>query len=186
MSKLFNSRKKPKSRLCVPWNLDIWLALLFIPSKHGTEIQSEQMAHHIAFLKALVKRPFEELVNLHKTARKENDDSFIIDLRKDLIALEGRATHLEVVRCFVRTTDSHGLEDTGWVINESCRVCLRCGMAFGLLLWRHHCRICGLLVCNPCSLRSNPILDAPGLEHSRVCRECWQCEVRTSFLFLRS
>eukprot|EP00981_Chlorochromonas_danica_P007371 scaffold1699_cov252-Ochromonas_danica.AAC.5 len=136
------------------------------------------MAHHIAFLKALVKRPFEELVNLHKAARREEDDSFIIDLRKDLVALEDRPTRLEVVRCFVRTTDSHGLEDTGWVINESCRVCLRCGMAFGLFLWRHHCRICGLLVCNPCSMRSNPILDAPGLEHSRICRECWQCEAQ--------
>jgi hypothetical protein len=35
-----------------------------------------------------------------------------------------------------------------------------CGVQFGLLTRRHHCRCCGLLVCGPCSTRTAKLLEA--------------------------
>lgn len=49
---------------------------------------------------------------------------------------------------------------------------MQCGVDFGLLRRRHHCRICGLVICKHCSV-TNVLL--PGtLVHKRVCHECAQ------------
>jgi hypothetical protein len=29
--------------------------------------------------------------------------------------------------------------------------CMMCSAAFGLLRWKHHCRLCGNLICHDCS-----------------------------------
>ena len=39
-----------------------------------------------------------------------------------------------------------------WVRDEDMRLCISCGGAFNLLLKRrHHCRLCGSVICAKCS-----------------------------------
>ncbi|TDH67240.1 hypothetical protein CCR75_003345 [Bremia lactucae] len=38
-----------------------------------------------------------------------------------------------------------------WVPNETQRSCMVCSRKFGLLVRRHHCRLCGRICCGPCS-----------------------------------
>lgn len=49
-----------------------------------------------------------------------------------------------------------------------CRVCQK---AFGMLLWRHHCRICGCLVCNDCCY-DLPIVHGGNTHVLRHCAIC--------------
>ena len=38
-----------------------------------------------------------------------------------------------------------------WVNDNSVTKCHRCGVAFGFMTRRHHCRMCGRIFCDPCS-----------------------------------
>jgi len=61
--------------------------------------------------------------------------------------------------------------NVGWVINESCGYCMCCGHDFSLILWRHHCRSCGNLVCYSC-LSMLYIKDYHDLSEQKVCVSC--------------
>lgn len=61
--------------------------------------------------------------------------------------------------------------NVGWVINESCGYCMCCSNDFSLLLWRHHCRSCGNLVCYTC-LSMLYIKDYHDLGEEKVCITC--------------
>ena len=39
-----------------------------------------------------------------------------------------------------------------WIPDHAARQCYRCGTPFGLLLRRHHCRVCGRIFCAECTL----------------------------------
>lgn len=74
---------------------------------------------------------------------------------------------------------------TGWVLNSQIISCMRCDMHFGVTSWRHHCRLCGYLVCNKCSAfvvgifvniiepkaTRRVLLEKHG---SRVCNHCYE------------
>jgi hypothetical protein len=47
--------------------------------------------------------------------------------------------------------NNNSLEPIKWVPNERSRVCLICSKKFGVFRRKHHCRSCGMLVCNSCS-----------------------------------
>jgi hypothetical protein len=47
--------------------------------------------------------------------------------------------------------------DTTWVPDSAYGSCFRCSAAFGLLLRRHHCRLCGQIFCAKCSARLVPV-----------------------------
>ena len=38
-----------------------------------------------------------------------------------------------------------------WVPDREVPACLNCGKSFGLLTRRHHCRLCGGIMCDKCS-----------------------------------
>lgn len=40
-----------------------------------------------------------------------------------------------------------------WVPDAKAESCMRCGRLFGLLRRRHHCRLCGRVVCADCSTK---------------------------------
>jgi hypothetical protein len=42
--------------------------------------------------------------------------------------------------------DAPGAKDY-WVDDAKCRACYECEQPFGLLVRRHHCRICGRVFC---------------------------------------
>ena len=51
-----------------------------------------------------------------------------------------------------------------WAADSESKVCTLCSSAFSMFNRRHHCRVCGRLVCGPCSkARQNKL---------RVCKEC--------------
>jgi hypothetical protein len=57
-----------------------------------------------------------------------------------------------------------------WVLDENAPRCMQCGAIFTLLLRRHHCRICGIVVCRHCCVERVQI---PGtLVHKRACVAC--------------
>eukprot|EP01031_Cornospumella_fuschlensis_P032646 gene32646-39470_t len=88
-----------------------------------------------------------------------------------------------------------------WVLNDQVPQCMRCHASFGAQTWRHHCRLCGFLVCNLCSrhnvqiyIKVTPsentstnslkgikdgkrLLESP---HSRVCMYCFTHQVPTN------
>ncbi|RKP36385.1 hypothetical protein BJ085DRAFT_21759, partial [Dimargaris cristalligena] len=43
------------------------------------------------------------------------------------------------------------LPDYAWEPDEAARHCRLCERRFTLFVRRHHCRRCGILVCDPCS-----------------------------------
>lgn len=43
-----------------------------------------------------------------------------------------------------------------WVPDARAESCMRCGRLFGLLRRRHHCRLCGRVVCADCSTKVCP------------------------------
>ncbi|CAK4420941.1 unnamed protein product [Aphanomyces euteiches] len=64
--------------------------------------------------------------------------------------------------------------DVKWMPNSASRICVVCKDSFG---WfrkrRHHCRLCGKLVCNPCSLaRSFVRISSSAVELERTCTLC--------------
>lgn len=58
-----------------------------------------------------------------------------------------------------------------WVEKASVRTCACCSAAFSIILWKHHCRACGNVVCEFCG----PVVYDPGEKREvlrRVCRSC--------------
>ncbi|KAJ3353878.1 hypothetical protein GGF32_002782 [Allomyces javanicus] len=69
-----------------------------------------------------------------------------------------------------------------WVPDNQASACAVCASNFTLLLRRHHCRVCGHVVCGDCSGGPYVIAAAPvrgplsetaSLRHLRSCRECY-------------
>lgn len=48
------------------------------------------------------------------------------------------------------------LRDQEWQNDEACKECTSCQSQFGMLNRRHHCRVCGVIYCSDCLLRSLP------------------------------
>lgn len=68
---------------------------------------------------------------------------------------------------------SGGKYRVGWVLNDQSASCMRCNAAFSLFNRRHHCRVCGYLICGECSADTVPIEALkPAEALSRRCKEC--------------
>ena len=59
-----------------------------------------------------------------------------------------------------------------WQADGEAARCPRCSSGYDLLNRRHHCRRCGLIVCEPCSAFAKPLPDLAYEEAVRVCRAC--------------
>eukprot|EP00048_Salpingoeca_helianthica_P016280 m.231445 g.231445 ORF g.231445 m.231445 type:complete len:391 (+) comp18365_c0_seq1:31-1203(+) len=62
-----------------------------------------------------------------------------------------------------------GLPNTLWEADASANVCKHCSKGFSITRRRHHCRCCGLVLCNKCSSHS---LFRGGLSLERLCSPC--------------
>lgn len=58
-----------------------------------------------------------------------------------------------------------------WVEDKDRVQCKICQKPFSLLLRRHHCRLCGEVVCNPCS--TNQVIIMGSHETARTCDTCY-------------
>eukprot|EP00730_Choanoeca_flexa_P003726 TRINITY_DN11487_c0_g1_i2.p1 TRINITY_DN11487_c0_g1~~TRINITY_DN11487_c0_g1_i2.p1 ORF type:complete len:619 (+),score=107.82 TRINITY_DN11487_c0_g1_i2:33-1889(+) len=58
---------------------------------------------------------------------------------------------------------------SSWVPSSSRQDCTLCGALFGWFTrWKHHCRVCGCLVCDPCSKQRHPLF-----AEQRICYRCY-------------
>ena len=60
-----------------------------------------------------------------------------------------------------------------WMPNESSTTCYDCGKSFGLLLRKHHCRVCGIIFCKFCSSRTLTGRQFGLPQAVRVCNYCY-------------
>ncbi len=63
-----------------------------------------------------------------------------------------------------------------WMPNDKCLVCYECGVLFTMFRRKHHCRLCGHIVCGNCSTKSlNMRLVYPYTEtgYARACDFCY-------------
>lgn len=60
-----------------------------------------------------------------------------------------------------------------WQPDEAAPACARCHKSFGVFTWRHHCRACGLAVCDDCSKQRCTIVNLGYDDEQRVCDQCY-------------
>jgi hypothetical protein len=61
-----------------------------------------------------------------------------------------------------------------WVPDDDAVNCMICDLEFRLYRRKHHCRLCGKVVCHPCSSR-NFLIPGETAEEDRVERACDLC-----------
>jgi rabenosyn-5 len=47
--------------------------------------------------------------------------------------------------------DSHYKSTVSWISDKDVNLCPNCAKGFNLLYRKHHCRLCGAIMCNKCS-----------------------------------
>ncbi|KAJ9470764.1 1-phosphatidylinositol 3-phosphate 5-kinase [Diplonema papillatum] len=71
-----------------------------------------------------------------------------------------------------------------WMPDHETNVCMQCYQAFSLTLRRHHCRVCGDVVCKRC-LRTSRVT-AEWQKKSKPVKVCKGCRGESWSLFQRS
>jgi hypothetical protein len=74
-----------------------------------------------------------------------------------------------VSRAFVNDASGYSV---GWMFDDESTSCVRCDAEFSTSRWRHHCRMCGVLVCGACSDFNLPVRGLRPGAH-RVCADCF-------------
>ncbi|KAG1710858.1 hypothetical protein DVH05_013581 [Phytophthora capsici] len=72
----------------------------------------------------------------------------------------------------------HLVDSADWVADHERNLCYVCTRPFGTFRRKHHCRMCGEVVCNNCTLYKDANID-PALEPTRV-RVCMSCVINNS------
>jgi len=89
------------------------------------------------------------------------------ELRLEDVLLSGEREKIH--RVFIATASDYKI---GWILNRFCKKCMRCDAVFGFTRRKHHCRVCGDIVCNKCS-RSKVMIDSLNERNgSRACDSC--------------
>ena len=60
-----------------------------------------------------------------------------------------------------------------WIPDKGVSMCQLCTVEFSMVRRRHHCRLCGRVICGPCSANSVPIAYL-GNKSERVCDNCFR------------
>ena len=72
------------------------------------------------------------------------------------------------------------LSAPAWVPDSEAHECMRCNKTkFSALQRRHHCRMCGFVVCNACSSRKCKI-EHQSSRPLRVCDHCYESQTNTN------
>jgi hypothetical protein len=99
----------------------------------------------------------------------------MVVIAQEIVTLPDGETIKKVDRCYINSGINHEAYEVGWITNESVADCMICFKKFGLYRRKHHCRLCGILICNTCSLHRVEIRDKKeGRDGSRACNYCVQ------------
>jgi hypothetical protein len=63
--------------------------------------------------------------------------------------------------------------DVGWVLDEDSQNCMICSKEFWFLVSKHHCRICGNLICSSCSDSEVLVKELPQEGPQKACSMCY-------------
>eukprot|EP00756_Hemistasia_phaeocysticola_P029272 Hpha_TRINITY_DN16222_c1_g2::TRINITY_DN16222_c1_g2_i1::g.11250::m.11250 len=80
------------------------------------------------------------------------------------------------LQCGSPASPSSPASPAAWVPDESTKTCQCCGLNFNFVRRRHHCRACGQVVCNSCSVSRKVVLDMGHTRPVRCCDNCVQAE----------
>ena len=100
-------------------------------------------------------------------------------VRKQKLYLKGRAVFVR--RVFVRDVNAPDYRFVGWVVDEDCDFCFICAKEFSLFNRRHHCRVCGDLVCDDCSTGTVVLSEYYYYGYVRACDHCYYGQVGVTY-----
>lgn len=106
-------------------------------------------------------------------------DCYVTDITDEKIFVNG--TEHRIKRVFVKTSDSGNYANVGWVVKSEISYCMLCSIAFGMFTYQHHCKACGNVVCNNCSLNLVAVVEIESVGPVRVCNQCYWGQVLKSF-----
>jgi hypothetical protein len=90
-------------------------------------------------------------------------------------------------RVYLKTINFLDYRYVGWVLDDDMVICMICSEEFSLFTRRHHCRICGDVICDSCSNQTIYISEIRETGPVRVCNCCYYGQVPfPSFLTLPS
>ena len=84
-----------------------------------------------------------------------------------------QGTERSICKVYLQSSIDHdaSLYAVGWVLDDESTNCMRCNAMFGTLLRKHHCRVCGYVICNRCC--SQKRVSIPALKgHEEFSRQC--------------
>lgn len=115
-----------------------------------------------------------------KTESKKNVTKFSkitdIEYRSESIELFGETYVIKRVALV-----NHSEYKVGWVLDNQTKGCMRCNCEFNLMVWRHHCRSCGFVICSSCGDKkiNFNVFEEESPAGSRVCRFCYDSTMPT-------
>jgi hypothetical protein len=100
---------------------------------------------------------------------KKNGENIVIMKTKFILRGYGG----KVRRAYVKCPNALDYRYVGWVFDDDVQNCMICGVDFSFLLRRHHCRVCGNIICSSCSTGTVRIKELPDCERVRACDSCY-------------
>eukprot|EP00475_Leptophrys_vorax_P002916 TRINITY_DN1165_c0_g1_i3.p1 TRINITY_DN1165_c0_g1~~TRINITY_DN1165_c0_g1_i3.p1 ORF type:complete len:907 (-),score=264.81 TRINITY_DN1165_c0_g1_i3:479-3130(-) len=82
----------------------------------------------------------------------------------------------DIAKCIesCRTGDEDGFVAPEWKSDDTVTYCSRCYSDFTMVRRRHHCRLCGDLVCDSCSKHKVVLKQIDLVKAQRVCDSCYE------------
>ena len=143
-------------------------------SQNARQIQSNSAASNVSYL--FMKQYFnsnqhEGYFKSHTSEFKKLRDStigrYVVQSNKLLITLDKLITIDLSVFSDENKRDTHYKSIVAWLEDKDVHLCPNCAKGFNMLNRKHHCRLCGAIMCNKCSkfisftlasIFNNPIL----------------------------
>ena len=145
------------------------------------------MLTHINIMKYLVKKPVDELLLLYHLPTElyyYHHIYKINDVRKEIIIINN--DEIEIFRLYIEIIGSKSYKHVGWVVNESLHQCMICHNDLNILQRKHHCRICGNIICHQrtCMNKNCYVKDMTEVGIQIICKLCKPIHVSNKFIYI--
>jgi hypothetical protein len=122
-------------------------------------------------------------IGIHSAPLVDDEDPFMlssteIEIRKFPCKIYGKDSYAR--RVYANFDAMSKYRCVGWVFDSDLDNCMICSNSFGFFNRKHHCRICGDLVCTDCSNGQCLIVEYPQYGSVRACNNCFFGQVSIS------